>query len=266
MGNITVKRARTRWNLSINLKVTDETWVKYHAQRSKRDKKKVVGVDLGIKHAAVFSDGTVIENKRAYEKQLKKLRKLNKELSRRRKYNKTTGEVPSNRYLKTKNKLSKVYAGISNKEIDFAHKVSKHLIDNYEIVGLEDLNVAGMMKNRSLSRRIAHASFGRLRRFTSYKATWYGSQVVLVDQFYPSSKTCSDCGAVKTKLSLSERNYNCSDCGLSIDRDLNAALNIMNVAQSCWETINGRGGDSSGSYLGKNETVTDETISQTIMV
>ena len=266
MGNITVKSARARWNLSINLKVTDETWSKYHAQRTKRDKKKVVGVDLGIKHAAVFSDGTVIENKRAYEKQLKKLRKLNKELSRRRRYNKNTGEVPSNRYLKTKNKLSKTYAKISNAEIDFAHKLSKQLVDNYQIIGLEDLNVAGMMKNRSLARRIAHASFARLRQFTSYKAAWYGSKVILVDRFYPSSKTCSDCGAVKTKLSLSERSYNCSDCGLFIGRDLNAALNIRNVAQSCGETINGRGGDSSGLRNSANETVTDETISQTSIV
>jgi putative transposase len=266
MGNITVKRARARWNLSINLKVSDETWVKYHAQRSKQDKKKVVGVDLGIKHAAVFSDGTVIENKRTYEKQLKKLRKLNKELSRRRKYNKITGEVPSNRYLKTKNKLSKTYAKISNTEIDFAHKLSKHLVDNYNLIGLENLNVAGLMKNRSLSRRIAHASFGRFRLFTNYKAAWYGSRVILVDRFYPSSKTCSDCGAVKTKLPLSERSYNCSSCGLVIDRDLNAALNIMNVAQSCGETLNGRGGDSSGLHISANETVTNETISQTITV
>lgn len=266
MGSVTVKRARARWNLSINLKITDVTWVKYHAQRTKKDKKKVVGVDLGIKHAAVFSDGTVIENKRAYEKQLKKLRKLNKELSRRRKYNKQTGEVPSKRYLKTKDKLAKVYAGISNKEIDFAHKLSKQLVDNYQIVGLEDLNVAGMMKNRSLSRHIAHASFGRLRLFTTYKASWYGSKVILVDRFYPSSKTCSDCGAVKAKLSLSERSYSCSDCGLVIDRDLNAALNIMNVAQSCGETLNGRGGDSSGLHISANETAASETISQTITV
>ena len=266
LGNVTVKRARARWFLSINLKVTDETWVRYHSQRSKRDKKRVVGVDVGIKHAAVFSDGTVIENPRAYEKQLKKLRRLNKELSRRRKYNKKTGEAPSNRYLKTKNKLSKVYAGISNKEIDFAHKISKRLVDEYSIIGLEDLNVAGMLKNRSLSRRIAHASFSRLRQFATYKAAWYGSELVLVDRFYPSSKTCSGCGAVKTKLSLSQRSYECEACGLVIDRDLNAAINIMNVAQSCGETLNGRGGNSAGSCTRRNETVPNETTSQTITV
>jgi putative transposase len=266
LGLMTVKRAQARWHLSMNLRVTDETWVKYHNQRTKKDKKKVVGVDLGIKHAAVFSDGTVIENKRYYEKTLKKLRRLNKQLSRRRKYNKKTGEVPSSRYLKTKNNLAKAHARITNQEVDYAHKLSKQLVDNYEIIGLEDLNVAGMVKNGRLSRRIAHASFGRLRRFTTYKAGWYGAKVVLVDRFYPSSKTCSDCGAVKTKLSLSERTYNCDKCGLVIDRDLNAAINIKNVAQSCRETLNGRGGGSSGLCSRTSETIPVETISQALLV
>lgn len=267
MGNLTVKRIRTRWNLSINLKVTDETWIRYHNQRTKKDKKKVVGVDVGIKHAAVFSDGTVIENTRYYEKALKKLRKLNKELSRRRKYNKKTGEVPSNRYLKIKDKLAKVHARVSNQETDHAHKLSKQLVDNYEFIGLEDLNVSGMVRNRRLSRHIAHASFGRLRLWTTYKAGWYGSRVVLVDRYYPSSKTCSDCGAVKTKLSLSERSYNCDKCGLVIDRDLNAALNIRNnVAQSCGETLNGRGGDGAGLCESISETIPVEAISQALRV
>ena len=156
---------------------------------------------------------------------------------------------------------------MSNQEIDYAHKLSKKLVDNYEIIGLEDLNVAGMLRNGRLSRRIAHASFGRLRRWTTYKSGWYSSKVVLVDRFYPSSKTCSDCGAVKTKLSLSERSYDCSDCGLIIDRDLNAALNIRNnVARSCRETLNGREGGSSGSDESMGETITVETISQSLLV
>ena len=263
MGLVTVKKSRARWNLSINIRVTDETWVKYHNQRTKKDKKKVVGVDVGIKHAAVFSDGTVIENQRYYEKTLKKLRKLNKELSRRQKYNKTTGEAPSKRYLKTKDKLAKAHARVSNQEIDHAHKLSKQLVDNYEVIGLENLNVAGMVRNGRLSRHISHASFGRLRAWVTYKAQWYGSKVMLVDRFYPSSKTCSDCGAVKTKLPLSERSYNCNDCGLVIDRDLNAAINIRNVAQSCGETLNGRGGISSG--LLASETTPVETISQALL-
>lgn len=267
MGLITVKFVRGRWHLSINIRVTDETWLKYHSQRSKKDKKKIVGVDVGIKYAAVYSDGTVIENPKYYEKTLKKLRRYNKQLSRRKGYDKKTGEAPSNRYLKTKNKLVKLHARVSNQEIDHAHKLSKHLVDNFEIIGLEDLNVAGMMRNRSLSRRIAHASFGRLRLFITYKAAWYGSRVGFVGRFYPSSKTCSNCGLVKAKLSLSEREYKCENCGLIIDRDLNAAINIMSqVAQSYGETLNGHGGDSSGTCAYKDETIPVEMIKLPLII
>lgn len=247
--NVNVKYSRTRWFINITVRVSQDLFEQYHLLRTKKDKKRIVGVDVGIKNAAVFSDGTVIKNHRSYEKQLKKLRRLNKELSRRRKFNKTTGEVASNRYEQTRKKLQKQYAKITNQELDFAHKLSKKLVDEYEIIGLEDLNVAGMMKNRKLSRRIAHASFGRLRTFTKYKSECYGSETVLIDRFYPSSKTCSECGIVKAKLSLKERVFKCSndDCGLVMDRDLNAALNIEKyAAQSCGEALNGQGDESAG--------------------
>jgi len=247
--NVSVKYSRTRWFINIIVRVSDELFKQYHLLRTKKDKKKIVGVDVGIKNAAVFSDGTVIENHKSYEKQLKKLRRLNKELSRRRKFNKATGEIASNRYEKTKKKLQKTYAKVTNQEVDFAHKLSKRLVDEYKIIGLEDLNVAGMIKNRKLSRRIAHASFGRLKIYVNYKSNWYGSRVVMVDQYYPSSKTCSDCGVVRAKLSLKERVFYCenSDCGLILDRDLNAAVNIRNyAAQSCGEALNGQGDESAG--------------------
>lgn len=247
--NVNVKYARTRWFINITIRVSDELFKQYHLLRTKKDKKRIVGVDVGIKNAAIFSDGTVIENIQSYEKQVKKLRRLNKELSRRRKFNKTTGEVASNRYEKTRKKLQKQYAKVSNQELDFSHKLSKKLVDEYGIIGLEDLNVAGMMKNRKLSRRIAHASFGRLKILTEYKSSFYGSETVLIDRFYPSSKSCSKCGAVKAKLSLKERVYHCenSDCGLVMDRDLNAAVNIEKyAAQSCGEALNGQGDESAG--------------------
>lgn len=106
-----------------------------------------------------------------------------------------------------------------------------------------------MLKNRKLARRIAHASFGRLRIFTKYKSEWYGSELIMVDRWYPSSKTCSNCGIVKAKLSLKERVYHCenSDCGLVMDRDVNAALNIeRQAAQSCGEALNGQGDERAG--------------------
>lgn len=167
--NVNLKYQRTRWFINVTVRVSEELFEQYHLLRTKKDKKRIVGVDVGIKSAAVFSDGTVVENVNSYEKQLRKLRRLNKELSRRRKFDKKSGLVASNRYEQTKKKIQKTYAKVTNQEVDFAHKLSKNLVDNFEIIGLEDLNVAGMIKNRRLSRRISHASFGRLKLFTQYK-------------------------------------------------------------------------------------------------
>lgn len=260
IANVTVKESKNRWMLSVNVRVSDSLWSQYHLLRTKRDKKRVVGVDLGIKNAAVFSDGTVIENIRAYEKSLGKLRRLNKRLSRQRGFNKRTGEVESSRYARTRSQVRKLHGRVSSLEEDFAHKLSKRVVDEFSLIGLEDLNVAGMVRNRSLARSVSHASFGRLRQFVTYKASWYGSRVGFVGRFFPSSKICSRCGIVRAKLSLSERVFVCYDCGFTIDRDVNAAVNIRNaVAQSCGETLNGRGGESSGSL---SETIASEATSE----
>lgn len=261
--NVTLKYSRTRWYITITTRVPIELYTQYHLLRTRKDKKKAVGVDVGLKHAAVFSDGTIIENPRSYEKQLRKLRRLNKELARRKKYNKRTGEAPSKRYEKTRANLRKTYAKVSNQERDFTHKLTKRLVDEYEFIGIEDLNVKGMVKNKHLSRSITHAGWGRFKTFLEYKAALYGSEIIKVDRFYPSSKTCSDCGVAKAKLPLSQRTFECGSCGLVIDRDLNAALNIKQeiVAQSCGETLNDHRGASSDPL--EDETSTVEMISNT---
>ena len=119
--NVMVKYSRERWHLTITVRVSKDLFTQYHLLRLKKDKKKSVGINLGLKHAAVFSDGTVVENPRSYEKQLRKLRRLNKELARRKKYNKRTGEAPSKRYDKTKHKLRKTYTRVANQEKDYTH-------------------------------------------------------------------------------------------------------------------------------------------------
>ncbi|GIF80405.1 hypothetical protein Cba03nite_17540 [Catellatospora bangladeshensis] len=109
---------------------------------------------------------------------------------------------------------------------------------------VEDLNVAGMIRNRRLARHIADAGWATLRRHLEYKTTWNGGRLITADRWFASSKTCSSCGAVKPKLRLRERTYTCEHCGLSMDRDLNAAINLQQyVARSGWETQNGRGAD-----------------------
>ncbi len=126
------------------------------------------------------------------------------------------------------------------------HKLTTHLCLNHETVVIEDLNVKGMLKNHKLARRIADAGFGEFHRQLTYKSEIYGCDLVLADRFYPSSKTCSSCGNVKKDLKLSERVYECDVCGFELDRDLNAAINLMQLAASSAESLNACGGLSSG--------------------
>ena len=132
---------------------------------------------------------------------------------------------------------------------DGLHKLTTRLAGGYGTVVVEDLNVAGMLRNRRLARAVADAGFGEVRRQLAYKVDWSGGRLLVADRWFPSSKTCSGCGAVKTKLTLSERTYHCSTCGLVLDRDLNAAYNLaalaarVAVAGSGPETVNGRGAD-----------------------
>lgn len=197
-------------------------------------KRGAVGVDLGIKHLATLSDGTVIPNPRALDTRLKALRKAQQALSR-----KTKGSV---RRGKAKERVARLYARVSDARMDAINKATTMIAQTYTTVCIEDLNVAGMVKNHSLASRLSDASLGEFRRQLEYKTARNGVTLRVVDRWYPSSKTCSNCGTVKAKLSLSERVYQCDVCGLSMDRDLNAAINLM-VAGSAPETLNARGGD-----------------------
>ena len=193
-----------------------------------------VGVDLGVKNLATLSDGTVIPNPRALGTRLKALRKAQQALSRKVK--------GSARREKAKGRVARLHARVADVRADAIHKVTTMIAGNYSVVCIEDLNVAGMVKNRSLARSVSDAALGEFRRQLEYKTARTGAVLRVVDRWYPSSKTCSNCGVVKAKLSLSERTFNCDACGLSIDRDLNAAINIQ-VAGSAPETLNARGED-----------------------
>ena len=191
-----------------------------------------VGVDLGVKNLATLSDGTVIPNPRALNMGLRALRKAQKALSR-----KTMGSV---RREKAKERVARLHARVADVRADAIHKATTMIASNYSVVCIEDLNVAGMVKNHSLARSVSDAALGEFRRQLEYKTARNGAALRVVDRWYPSSKTCSNCGIVKAKLSLSERTFNCDMCGLSIDRDVNAAINIK-VAGSAPETLNARG-------------------------
>ena len=180
-----------------------------------------VGIDLGIKDFVICSDGTIYENKKFYEKSLRKLKTHQRSLSRKQK--------GSNNREKQKLKVSKLHKKVKNQRNDYQHKVSRELSDKFKVICLETLKVKNMVKNRRLSKAIQDVSWSSFIEKLSYKVTENQGYLVKIDSYFPSSKTCSNCGCVKEELKLSERTYHCNECGFTIDRDLNASLNILNV-------------------------------------
>ena len=242
----TLKYQHARWSMSINLKMSSELALKYYsgkyqlATRKKKVKNRSIGGDVGIKAFLTLSDGTQILNPKTYEKQVAKLRRLNKQLALRSRANSKTetvndktGEIItawSKRHDKTVQKVQKQHAKVYNQRNNFLHTVSKTLIMNYETISVEKLTIANMVKDKHLSKSISDASWGEFIRQLEYKSLRVGATLVKIPLFTPTSKTCSECGTVKTKLSLSQRTFNCKHCGCNIDRDLNAAINIHKLA------------------------------------
>ena len=179
-----------------------------------------VGIDLGIKDFLVLSNGTKIKNHR-FLKHYERTLKLNqKYLSR-----KTKGSV---RYEKQRLKVARIHEKITNSRMDLIHKTTNDLINQFDIIYLEDLNVKGMMKNHKLSKAISDVSWGKFIDTLEYKSMWNDKQVIHIDRFFPSSKTCSKCGWINNSLTLKDREWTCHKCGNVVDRDLNASINILN--------------------------------------
>jgi IS605 OrfB family transposase len=209
----------------------------------------VIGVDLGVKTLAVFSDGRPpVANPRHFDAARRKLARLSRAVSRKRGPDRRTGQRPSNRWRRANTRRNRVHYRTVNLRRDALHKLTTSLAREYGTVVVEDLNVSGMLRNRRLARVVADAGFAEVRRQLDYKTRWNGSVLAVADRWFPSSKTCCGCGAVKSKLPLSARTFNCEACGLVIDRDVNAARNLAalvqrHVAGSGPETVNGRGAD-----------------------
>lgn len=184
----------------------------------------VIGVDLGIKELATCSNGKIFENPKSLAKSEKRLAHIQRELCRRQK--------GSNNRAKTKRKIAKLHYRISNIRRYALNEVSHYLTVKAKpkVIVLENLNVKGMVQNKHLSKAVSDASFHELRRQIEYKSKWYGEKVIIADRFYPSSKTCSECGSVKPLLKLSERKFICENCGAVMDRDFNASVNLASLA------------------------------------
>lgn len=238
--SVTVSYRSGRWFCSFSVEIirTDPAPTRPDA---------TVGVDLGLRSLAVLSTGEVIANPKHLEGALRELRRWQRQAARRVGPDRRIRRQPSRRWRTTQARIARLHARIANARRDGLHKLTTRLVRTHGTIVIEDLNVAGMIRNRSLARHIAGVSMGESRRQLDYKTTWYGGQLIVADRWYPSSKTCSGCGAVKAKLRLSERTFHCYQCGLVLDRDLNAARNLAALAArstagtsspSCGATIN----------------------------
>jgi putative transposase len=226
----TISRMADRWFVSITVDTPDNPHL------PKAENQGVVGVDLGVTALATLSTGERVVGPKPHKALLSRLRRLSKSLSRKQKGS-------ANR-RKAKAKLAKLHARIAAIRLDALHKLTTNLTRRFHTIAIEDLNVRGMMANRHLARSIAEMSFFEFRRQLKYKTAMRGGQVVVADRFFASSKTCSACGHTLDALPLSVREWTCPACGVVHDRDVNAAINLKNMAVS--STVSACGGEGSG--------------------
>ncbi len=179
-----------------------------------------VGIDLGIKSLLTFSNGESIDNPKWIRSNEKQLKKLQRQLSKKQK--------GSNNRNKARLKLAKKHEQIKNQKIIFLHNLTSKIINENQVIIMEDLNISGMLKNHKLAKSIQELGLYEMRRQLEYKSKWYNRDLIFVDRWFPSSKTCSCCGWKNDKLTLKDREFICEECGLVIDRDLNASINIEN--------------------------------------
>jgi putative transposase len=180
---------------------------------------KTIGIDLGLKDFLITSEGYKYKNNRYTKTYAKKLKIQQQHLSRKQK--------GSKKYEEQRLKVARLHKKITNSRVDNLHKISTDLIKKYDTIILEDLNIKGMVKNHKLSKHISDASWGTFISFLEYKAKWHDKEILKVDRFFPSSKTCNCCGYINQNLKLDMREWICPSCNTNLDRDINASKNIL---------------------------------------
>lgn len=216
---------RGRWHVSFSVETPD-------VEPAPRTGGRVLGVDVGITDLVVLSTGEHVPNPRRLDAALRKLRRAQRKCARRRGPDRRrTRAEPSNRWRKARARADRVHTQVVAQRRDHLHKLDTRLVRDFDTIVIEDLYVAGMIRNRRLARHIAGASWAELRRQLTYKAERAGVRLVVAHRWFASSKTCSECGTAKAKLPLSERSYACLICGVVLDRDHNAALNLAQLVR-----------------------------------
>lgn len=210
-STVTVSRdAAGRWFVSMLFEDTTESLPATGA---------AVGIDLGLRHFAVTSDGDKIDHPNLFRKKEKRLARYQRILARKKK--------GSANQVKAKKKVAKQHVRTADARRDFLHKTSTEIVRTYDVIVVEDLAVKNMIRNHSLAKSISDSGWGEFRQFLAYKAEWYGKRLVVIDRFTPTSKVCSECGHLLAHLSLGTRQWSCPSCGTLHDRDINAAKNIL---------------------------------------
>ncbi|HUZ40483.1 MAG TPA: RNA-guided endonuclease TnpB family protein [Acidimicrobiales bacterium] len=235
----TVSERAGKWTISFTVEVE-------RRMPSTRSPERVIGVDVGLSnlYTGATPDGKHVldvANPRHFVSAETKLAHVQRIASRRQ--GPRSGIASSNRWKKAHARVQKVHADVANSRKNLIHETTTRLAKNCDVIVVEKLNVAGMLKNHSLAKHVGDAAWGEFVRQLEYKTKWHGSRLVKVDRFYPSSKTCNRCGTVKTKLSLGERVFCCEACGLSINRDVNAAINLARQGLAGTSSVTGRGGE-----------------------
>jgi IS605 OrfB family transposase len=233
----TVQRSGRGWCISFTVQRSPK-------QRAPRRPGATVGVDVGLTRLATLSTGQTATNARPLAAALRELRRVQRQLDRQRRANNPANFGPdgrarkgcsiwvkSRRMLRTEDRLRRLHERVANLRREQAHQLTTHLTREYGVIGVETLAVRNLMANRRLARHIADVGWGTVLTQLAYKTSWSGGLVVAADRYYPSSKTCSACGAVKAKLSLAERVFACDACEHEQDRDLNAARNLAAMAR-----------------------------------
>jgi len=229
--SVTISREADRWFASVAVQIDHPVPV--------RENQAPGGVDLGVMALATLSDGTVVEGPKALRGHLKQLRRMSRAISR-----KVKGSA--NRRKATR-KLARLHARIAHVRADALHKLTTGVVRRFTLIGIEDLHVRGMLTNHRLARAVADVGMGECRRQLTYKAAMAGTRLVVADHWFPSSKLCSACGEKPAELPLSVRAWSCPACGAAHDRDVNAAINLRNLAVSSTDS-NACGEDSAGRH------------------
>jgi len=216
---------------SIQVQITEEEYRSTHPE-TKRERHGAVGIDLGLKETMTLSDCIAVSNPRTLHKHQRKITRLSRQLSKRQhaktKQERLQGVRRSNNYKKLSRRLGSEQHHVANIRRDFTQKLTTILTTTYEAIAIEDLNVKGMQRGR-LAKSVSDVAFGELRRQIEHKAAINGVRLEVANRFYASSKTCSCCGTKRDDLTLSDRTYVCPHCGAVIDRDLNAARNLLSL-------------------------------------